>query len=514
MIFRILGILASRDAGRPAPAPAPAPADAPRETTAGRGSTYVVRDINKVRYYGHITSDGDLPPIYAKWAKTSEIRHQKDDCYDATASFSKATGIEIHPRSVLNLPNKKFKEFVNIEPQSPNAYFVLAVCESGQTAVSSMPATRDKIQAQALLDQARRATAGNRTLAEELDHIAPTVKGGFPMPPMDYNELLKALGTYCAENFVKWGPRCDHFVQVMNIIMIMKLPVVEAKSHKFSPRYCTTLWYEVSEDSCGYFSHQVTLADFEAPGGPVFPKSTLPSIFPNVRKVTELSGWEDVPLPWRLAAEQRQTALASLEATDPERGASLAGYIRQAQQACAAPWQGLAPPMQFPAASCAAPAAPAAAWPGTLPAAAAWPALPPAVPSAPAPAAPAPAAGGGEAAVAHVHPTFRTVLAGVYARDGTKVLISRIMRAGGKAVKDLPTPQGGPVCWARELGECSGQCNFKKLHATATPLTAADVAKAVEVLRPCIEEYLRHPKDKFKPSGQRGGGGTKRKAGS
>ena len=116
--------------------------------------------------------------------------------------------------------------------------------------------------------------------------------------------------------------------------------------------------------------------------------------------------------------------------------------------------------------------------------------------------------------MAHVHPSFRTILAGVYARDGTKILIGRILRAREKTVKDLPTPQGGPVCWARELGECSGQCNFKKLHATATALTAADVAKAVEVLRPCIEEYLRHPKDKFKPSGQRGGGGTKRKAGS
>ena len=119
MILSILGILASRDAGRPAPAPAPAPAERPRETTAGKGRAYIVRDMNKVKYYGHITYDSKLPPIYAKWAKTSEIEHQKDDYYDAAAKFSKATGINIHPRSKLNLSNKKFEGFVNIQPQSP-----------------------------------------------------------------------------------------------------------------------------------------------------------------------------------------------------------------------------------------------------------------------------------------------------------------------------------------------------------------------------------------------------------
>ena len=99
-----------------------------------------------------------------------------------------------------------------------------------------------------------------------------------------------------------------------------------------------------------------------------------------------------------------------------------------------------------------------------------------------------------------MHPAIKEMMAGVYARDGFRVPAGQVLRAGGKNIASLPRVGDNATCWNHAVGECgNSSCPYKRGHVSKNQFTPELLSRTCSVLRPCVEEYLKHPKGAFRP---------------
>ena len=98
----------------------------------------------------------------------------------------------------------------------------------------------------------------------------------------NYWELQQMMATYEVRLWTLYRPKCDHYKKVFHIHHLLDNPVVERNMINSTPILCRHIMWEMTDDSCQFFSSPLHSSDFANGKMPKFKSSLLDYVIPQV----------------------------------------------------------------------------------------------------------------------------------------------------------------------------------------------------------------------------------------
>ena len=273
----------------------PPPSDDPDTAYEFGGKLYDKFQMAAVKGFAHVHDLGDVPSIWALFQYTKHLETHKDNLRRKMLAWATTTDDDEREYQVsidrsFFLPDATMKEILSLqfnpggivpEPEEADMGLSVLICRTRSTAAKS--AIRK-------FEKAREQSKRNRSLAEaELELAAPAYDLG--TLPDDYNDLLRAVGTYCALLFVLFGEKCPFYKHCYALWNTLNSDLVyEQRQTFFSVLFCRQIVWAMIAEGRVFFSQRMSVDDFDGvhPDDIRYPRSQLISIIDKVRDGTPI----------------------------------------------------------------------------------------------------------------------------------------------------------------------------------------------------------------------------------